>query len=83
MAWREGRIYRHSKLPKIILRTVLIVIAAFIIMSVTLYFHFQKYIIYTDDGIIVDVPWLREDSNSIITQVQPEDDLTSAEKLSP
>lgn len=65
MAWREGRIYRHSRLPGIIARTVLIILAVFIILTVTLYFHFQKYIVYTDDGIVVDVPWLRESEEDI------------------
>lgn len=60
MSSKDNRLY-HSRRPlKIIITTLLAIIAAIIIIVVSVYFGFQKYIVYDDDGIHLEVPWLEE-----------------------
>lgn len=64
MSSRDNRLY-HSRRPvKIIVTTLLTIIAALIIFVVSVFFGFQKYIVYDDDGIHLEVPWLEEPSES-------------------
>ena len=53
MAPREVKIYR-SRRP---LKTALTVL---FVLAVSVFFGFRRYIVYTSDGVKLDVPWLRE-----------------------
>lgn len=45
------------------LKMALLIIAAVVILCIIimvfLFFYFQKYIVYTADGLYLDVPWLK------------------------
>ena len=59
MAKNEPKIYKHSNIKTIIGRVVAIFIAAVIILALTAFFGFRKFIAYTDTGkLYLDIPWL-------------------------
>ncbi len=60
MARDEVRIYRSHKPLKTALAVVFSVLAALIILAAGIFFGFKKYIVYTSDGVKLDVPWLEE-----------------------
>lgn len=64
MSSRDNRIYRGRRPAKIIITTILILLVVLIFLAVTIFFGFRKYIVYTNDGIRLEVPWLEEDSPS-------------------
>lgn len=61
---RDGRIYKVRSPWKTALTVTLIVIAAVLIITASVFFGFRKYIVYTDDGVRLEVPWLQEEPQS-------------------
>ncbi len=56
------RTYRSRRPLKIILTVLISLIAALIILSVTLFFGLRKYIVYDEDNTLhLEIPWLEED----------------------
>jgi hypothetical protein len=49
----------------VILTTLLLTILTLILLTVAVFFGFKKYIVYTTDGLRLDIPWLEEDSPDI------------------
>ena len=61
---RDSRGY-HVRSPwKTALVVTLIVLAAALVIATSIFFGFRKYIVYTDDGVRLDVPWLQEEPQS-------------------
>ena len=59
MAKNVPKIYRHSNIKTIIWRVIVIVIAAAIVLALTAFFGFRKFIAYTETGkLYLDIPWL-------------------------
>ena len=58
MSSRESRIYHSGKPVKTIITIVLSVAFALLLAAVIIFFSFRKYIVYTSDGVRLDVPWL-------------------------
>ena len=59
MAKNEPKIYKHSNIKSIISKIIVIVIAAAIILALTAFFGFRKFIAYTETGkLYLDIPWL-------------------------
>ena len=56
----KHKIYKH---PHPVRTVILIVVSVLFVLALTftiLFFRFQKYIVYTDNGLYLDVPWLEE-----------------------
>ncbi len=60
MSSKEKRVYRNRHPWKTALTVFLIVIALLIVLAITVFFWFRKYIVYTDQEIELQVPWLEE-----------------------
>ena len=60
----SNRIYKKNVKLKGIISAVCAVILVCIMIMVGIFFWFQKYIVYTADGLYLDVPWLEETSES-------------------
>ena len=59
MARNEPKIYKHSNIKSIILKVIVLIIVAAIILALTAFFGFRKFIAYTDTGkLYLDIPWL-------------------------
>ena len=59
MSSKTPKIYRRHRVWPVLLRVVLIVVGAFLLLSILAFFGFRKYIAYTDTGkLYLDVPWL-------------------------
>ena len=56
----ENRIYRSRRPLKMVLTVLFALAAALIILAVGIFFGFRRYIVYTSDGVRLDVPWLQE-----------------------
>ncbi len=56
--------YRSRRPLKIFFRALLIAILALIVLAVVIFFGFRKYIVYTPEGVKLDIPILREDGVS-------------------
>ena len=64
MASKDKKIY-HSRRPwKTVLIIFIILIVLLVVLAVAVFFGFRKYIVYTDDGIVLEVPWLEEPESS-------------------
>ena len=59
------RTYRSGRTLKIVLTVLLSLIAAFIILTVSLFFGLQKYIVHDPGGgLHLEIPWLADDMNN-------------------
>ena len=58
MAKESYEIYQRRKPLKIILKILLSIILAAFLLAVIIFFWFQTYIVYTADGIRLDIPFL-------------------------
>lgn len=55
------RTYRSRRPLKIILTVFLSLVAAAIILTVSLFFGLRQYIVYTPEGsLYLDIPWLED-----------------------
>jgi hypothetical protein len=61
---KDKRIYRTGMRWKTILLVLIIVIALIITIALGLFFGFKKYIVYTSDGVRLEVPWLMDEEIS-------------------
>ncbi len=63
----KPKIYRRRNPLKIILVTLGCILLAAIILFLILFFSLKKHIVYTDDGVKLDIPWLEEyrDTDSV------------------
>ena len=62
MAKNVPRTYRSKRPLKIILTILLSLVIVFVILMVSLFFGLRKYIVYTPDGLHLDIPWLTEET---------------------
>ena len=59
MARNGPKIYKHSNVKGIILKVIAVIIVAAIVLALTAFFGFRKFIAYTDTGkLYLDIPWL-------------------------
>ena len=58
MASKENRTYRSRRPAKTVVTVILILLAALLIITVAIFFGFRRYIVYTDEGVHLEVPWL-------------------------
>ena len=57
----HGHRHHAVKTAVVIILVVLLLLAA---IAISIFFGFKKYIVYTSDGIRLDVPWLNEEQES-------------------
>ena len=58
---KDRRIYRTGVRWKTALLVLLIVAALIVTVALSLFFGFRKYIVYTSDGVRLEVPWLTDE----------------------
>ena len=61
---RYPQTYRSSKLLKRILIAISSLAIAFVVLFVVLFFGLKKYIVYTSDGIRLEIPFLTDSEDS-------------------
>ena len=54
--------YKNRRVTRILLRVVVGVVIATVILAVSLFFGMRRYIVYTPEGLRLEIPWLQEDS---------------------
>lgn len=57
---RPVRIYRSRKPVKTALTVFFSLLAVLILLAVAVFFGFKRYIVYTSEGVKLEVPWLTE-----------------------
>lgn len=57
---RAGAVYHGHKPLRIVLKTVGWIVLVALILAVFMFFWFKRYIVYTDEGLRVQVPYLAE-----------------------
>ena len=62
MSYGGRKVYRKRKPVKIILLSLLALICLLVTLAVCVFFGFKKYIVYTSDGLYLDVPWLTDEA---------------------
>jgi len=60
----DNKIYRNRRPLRTIAVTVLVLLLVLIVLAVCVFFGFRRYIVYTDDGVRLEVPWLQDSSQS-------------------
>ncbi len=60
MSIDKKKIYRKRNPFLIALKVLAAAVAALILLIVLLFFSFQKYIVYTPDGIRLEIPYLQQ-----------------------
>ncbi len=57
---RENRIYRSHKRLKSVLTTIFVVLLVLLVLVLMVFFYFRQYVVYSQDGVRLEVPWLDE-----------------------
>lgn len=65
---KDRRIYRTGVRWKTALLVLLIVAALIVTVALSLFFGFRKYIVYTSDGVRLEVPWLTDEEITETTE---------------
>lgn len=65
---KDRRIYRTGVRWKTALLVLLIVAALIVTVALSLFFGFRKYIVYTSDGVRLEVPWLSDEEITETTE---------------
>lgn len=78
---QDHRIYHRFRPWRFLGRLLLVLIALAIFLSIFFYVWFKRYIVYTDDGLYLDVPWLRDPSEPTPERSTPV--LSTPELISP
>ena len=60
MSKPEVRIYRSRRPLKTALTVFFVLLAVLVVLVIAIFFGFQKYIVYTSDGVKLEVPWLQD-----------------------
>ena len=68
-SYRKPRVYRKHHTLRILLNVLIILLVSAVILSAAVFFWFRRYIVYTDNGLHLEIPWL-EDSTSDSSDVQ-------------
>ncbi len=50
-----------------IIRLVIILLILFAVFTVALFFGLRRYIVYTPDGLRLEIPWLEADNSEQLT----------------
>ena len=61
MTYPKRQIYRKRRPVRAIVIVLLIALLAAAIFYIGVFFGFRKYIVYTTDGLRVEVPWLQDE----------------------
>lgn len=62
---QKRKIYKRHRPLKIVLLSLLALVALLVILFISVFFSFKKYIVYTDDGLYLDIPWLERNVESV------------------
>jgi hypothetical protein len=57
---KKVKVYKKRRPLKIVLRVLGVLLAVVILLSVVIFFGFQKYIVYTPDGVRLEIPFLQK-----------------------
>ncbi len=60
----EVRIYRSRRPLKTALTVFFVLAAILLILAVAVFFGFRRYIVYTSEGVKLEIPWLQETSQT-------------------
>ena len=60
MASPDNRIYKTHSTWRTILGIVIALVIVAVIGLIAIFLGFKKYIVYTSDGVRLEVPWLEE-----------------------
>ncbi|MDR0446980.1 MAG: hypothetical protein LBH17_08195 [Oscillospiraceae bacterium] len=63
MARYVPRTYKNRRAARIVIRTLVFILLAALVLAVTMFFGLRRYIVYTPDGLRLELSWL-EDSNA-------------------
>ena len=53
--------YKNRRVARILVRVVVVVVVATVILAVSLFFGLRRYIVYTPEGLRLEIPWLQEE----------------------
>jgi len=60
LSGEKKKIYKKRNPLKITLRVLGVLLAVLVLLSVVIFFGFQKYIVYTPEGIRLEIPFLQK-----------------------
>ena len=59
-----NKIYKKNVRAKTVITAILAAVLVCLIFIIGIFFWFRRYIVYTSDGLYLDVPWLSETTDS-------------------
>lgn len=60
----DRRIYRRKRPLRTFFTVVIVTLVLALVLSATVFFGFRRYIVYTDNGVRLEVPWLTESTET-------------------
>lgn len=66
---QDERTYHSRKPFKTLLFIILAAALLSVILLISVYFGFKQYIVHTDDGIRLDIPWLEGATAEIVDNI--------------
>jgi hypothetical protein len=73
MASRSREIYQRRGPFRLILKILFGLVLSAVLLAVVVFFWFQSYIVYTPDGVRLDIPFLNRGEVTQITEEAPGD----------
>lgn len=61
----DNRYYRKHMRLKTVLSTLAVILLVVIMLLAAVFFWFRRYIVYTEDGLYLDIPWLYRTDDDI------------------
>ena len=57
---KDRQVYKKYRPLRVILTVIGVALAVILLLMILIYFGFRKYIVYTPDGLYLDIPWLED-----------------------
>jgi hypothetical protein len=55
--------YKNHRATRLLARFVIFLLLLALVLAVSLFFGLRQYIVYTPDGLRLEIPWLEVDGN--------------------
>ncbi|MDR1065273.1 MAG: hypothetical protein LBL25_02790 [Oscillospiraceae bacterium] len=61
MARYVPRTYKNHRAARLLARALAILLIAAVALAIAMFFSLRQYIVYTPDGLRLEIPWLEEE----------------------
>jgi len=60
--------YKNRRAARVVTRLLIALIITVVVFAIALFFGLRRYIVYTQEGLKLEIPWLEETPPSAVTE---------------